>query len=191
MARSSARDTRDRRRGGIRIERLARDLNIAKSGFYWHFKDRKDLLNKVLDYWAYEYTSVVAQNPQLQRASPESRLNQAARMIRLHKLTKYDVSMRAWAEHDAMAAEAVAQVYQMRLAYIREAFRDLGFKGDELEMRTRLYVCYHSWETAMFGGGVWAQTGSSAKTADQTTDEKLKGEWHLLELAPRLILETP
>ena len=51
-----------------------------------------------------------------------------------------------------MAAEAVAQVYQMRLAYIREAFRDLGFKGDELEMRTRLYVCYHSWEAAMFGG---------------------------------------
>ncbi len=151
MARSSARDTRGRRRGGIRIERLARDLNIAKSGFYWHFKDRRDLLSKVLDYWAYEYTSVVAQNPQLQRASPESRLNQAARMIRLHKLTKYDVSMRAWAEHDAMAAEAVAQVYQMRRGYIREAFSELGFKGAELEMRTRLYVCYHSWEAAMFG----------------------------------------
>ncbi len=137
--------------GGIRIERLARDLNIAKSGFYWHFKDRRDLLSKVLDYWAYEYTGVVAQNQQLARASPESRLNQAARMIRVHNLTKYDVSIRAWAEHDAMAAEAVAQVYQMRLGYLREAFSELGFRGDELEMRTRLYVCYHSWEAAMFG----------------------------------------
>jgi AcrR family transcriptional regulator len=151
MARSSAKDTHDRRRGGIRVERFARDLNIAKSGFYWHFKDRGDLLNKVFDYWAYEYTGVVAQNPQLQRASPESRLNQVARMIRVHNLTKYDISMRAWAEHDAKAAEAVAQVYQMRLGYIREAFSELGFNGDELEMRTRLYVCYHSWEAAMFG----------------------------------------
>jgi AcrR family transcriptional regulator len=137
--------------GGIRVERLARDLNIAKSGFYWHFKDRRDLLSKLLDYWAYEYTGVVAQNQQLQRANPESRLNQAARMIRVHKLAKYDVSMRAWAEYDAMAAEAVAQVYKMRLDYIREAFRELGFKADELEMRTRLYVCYHSWEATMFG----------------------------------------
>jgi AcrR family transcriptional regulator len=137
--------------GGIRIERLARDLNIAKSGFYWHFKDRRDLLSNVLDYWAYEYTGVVAQNKQLARANPESRLNQATRMIRVHKLTKYDVSMRAWAEHDEMAAEAVAQVYQMRLGYIREAFSELGFRGDELEMRARLYVCYHSWEAAMFG----------------------------------------
>jgi len=69
-------------------------------------------LSKALDYWAYEYTGVVAQNQQLARASPESRLNQAASMIRVHKLTKYDVSMPAWAEHDAMAAEAVAQVYK-------------------------------------------------------------------------------
>jgi hypothetical protein len=59
--------------------------------------------------------------------------------------------MRAWAERDAMAAEAVAKVYQMRLGYIREAFSELGFNGAELEMRTRLYVCYHSWEAAMFG----------------------------------------
>jgi AcrR family transcriptional regulator len=137
--------------GGIRVERLARDLNIAKSGFYWHFKDRRDLLSKVLDYWAYEFTSVVAQNPKLQLANPESRLNQIAQMIRAHKLTKYDVGICAWAEHDAMAAEVVAQVYQMRLGYIREAFRELGFSGEELEMRTRLYVCYHSWEAVVFG----------------------------------------
>ena len=31
-------------------------------------------------------------------------------------------------------------------------FRELGFKGDELEMRTHLFVCYHSWEMSMFGG---------------------------------------
>lgn len=137
--------------GGIRVERLARDLGIAKSGFYWHFKDRRDLLNQVLDYWAYEYTDVVAQNRQIQRASPESRLYQIASTIRVHKLAKYDLSIRAWAENDATAAEAVAQVYQTRLDFIREAFRELGFRGDELEMRTRLYVCYHSWEVAMFG----------------------------------------
>jgi len=108
-------------------------------------------LSNVLDYWAYEFTSVVSQNPKLQLANPESRLNQIARMIRAHKLTKYDIGICAWAEHDAMAAEVVTQVYQIRLSYIREAFRELGFSGEELEMRTQLYVCYHSWEAVMFG----------------------------------------
>ena len=34
--------------------------------------------------------------------------------------------------------------------YIREVFAELGFAGEELEMRTRLFVCYQSWERTMF-----------------------------------------
>ena len=137
---------------GIRVERLARDLKIAKSGFYWHFRDRQELLRQVLDYWAYEYTEVVVQFQELNRLDPESRLNMIARMIRVHNLAKFDLSIRAWAEHDEMAAKIVAQVYQKRLGFLKEIFRELGFKGDELEMRTFLFVCYHSWEMSMYGG---------------------------------------
>ena len=136
---------------GIRVERLARDLKIAKSGFYWHFRDRRDLLRQVLEYWAYEFTQVVIQYQDLLNSDPISRLNQISSMIRKHHLTKFEVSIRAWAEHDEMAAKVVAQVYKDRLAYLRETFRELGFKGDELEMRTRLFVCYHAWEMSMFG----------------------------------------
>jgi AcrR family transcriptional regulator len=137
---------------GIRIERLARDLKISKSGFYWHFRDRQELLNQVLEYWAYEFTEVVIQYQDLLNAEPESRLDQISSMIRKHNLTKFDLSIRAWAEHDEMAAKKVAQVYQNRLGFLRETFRELGFKGDELEMRTFLFVCYHSWEMSMYGG---------------------------------------
>ena len=36
---------------GVRVERLARDLNVAKSGFYWHFKDRDQLYDELLGLW--------------------------------------------------------------------------------------------------------------------------------------------
>jgi len=136
---------------GVRIERLARDLNISKSGFYWHFKNHGDLLNQLLEYWAHEYTDVVTQNLVLKKEKPESRLNTIARMIRAHNLTIYDLSMRAWAEKDTMVAKMVEQVYQKRVDYIRESFKELGFEGEELEMRSRLFVCYHSWEKITFG----------------------------------------
>ena len=135
---------------GIRIERLARDLKISKSGFYWHFRNRKDLLDQLLDYWAYEFTEIVIHFQELQKVTPENRLYQIANMIRKHNLTKFDLSIRAWAENDADAAKAVKRVYQQRLNYIRESFQDLGFEGDELEMRTFLFVCYHSWERTMY-----------------------------------------
>ena len=34
---------------GVKIERLAKALGISRSGFYWHFKDRQDLLESILD----------------------------------------------------------------------------------------------------------------------------------------------
>ena len=50
----------------IRVERLARELGISKSGFYWHFKDRDDLRSQILDYWVHEFNEVVTANPTLQ-----------------------------------------------------------------------------------------------------------------------------
>ena len=37
-----------------------------------------------------------------------------------------------------------------RLDFVRRAFAVLGIKGDELEMRTLLLVCYQSWESPTF-----------------------------------------
>lgn len=44
-------------RGGVssvRIERLARDLGVTKGSFYWHFSDRNELLQALLEEWEAE-----------------------------------------------------------------------------------------------------------------------------------------
>src|SRR5262249_52935150 len=35
----------------IRVELLAKQLNVTKGSFYWHFHDRNDLLEQLLDSW--------------------------------------------------------------------------------------------------------------------------------------------
>ena len=135
---------------GVRVERLARDLGIAKAGFYWHFRDRRDLLQSMLDYWTHEFTAVITENPKLRTGDPKKRLYDTMVMILDHDLTKYDLGIRDWAAHDPDAAKAVRSVYRMRLEFVRGIFSELGFRGQQLEMRARLFVCYHSWEQAMF-----------------------------------------
>jgi len=44
----------------------------------------------------------------------------------------------------------VRKVNRLRLEFVRGAFGELGFTGDELEMRTMLFVCYHTWEASTF-----------------------------------------
>jgi len=39
---------------------------------------------------------------------------------------------------------------RLRMEFISKAFSELGFAGDDLEMRTMLFACYHNWEAPMF-----------------------------------------
>jgi len=135
---------------GVRVERMARALGIAKSGFYWHFSDRQDLHGQMLEYWLHEYTEVVSGNAELMRALPKERLRLAMHMILDHDLARFDMSMRAWAGHDPKVARTVRRVWAVRLEFIRRTLAEAGFEGEDLEMRTRLFVCYHTWERTMF-----------------------------------------
>ena len=157
---------------GVRIERLARDLGIAKAGFYWHFRDRRDLLQSMLDYWSQESTGVVTDNPRLLEGDPKKRLYETMLLILEHDLAKYDLAIRDWAAHDPAAAEAVRFVYRKRLEFLRSIFAKLGFRGRQLEMRARLFVTYHTWEQVM--------------CEDLTKDERRS----LLRLRHRLFLTT-
>jgi AcrR family transcriptional regulator len=132
------------------VEGLARSLGIAKAGFYWHFKDRDDLLRQLLNYWTHELTEVASENPELLAVEPKKRLTRLAEMILDYDLARYDLAFRQWALHDTKAASIVRNVNRIRLDFVRGAFAELGFASEDLEMRTMLFICYHSCESLMF-----------------------------------------
>ena len=58
----------------VRVERLASNLGVAKSGFYYHFRDRHDLCKQMLDYWLALDGMPLLRERLLRAASPEERL---------------------------------------------------------------------------------------------------------------------
>ena len=134
----------------IKIDRLAKQLGISRSGFYYHFKDRQDLLQHLLDYWANEFTAVITDSLEMKKLDAEKRLIITMKMVKDKKLAQYDLAMAGWAKVDPLVAAIVKKVVTMRLNYVRLIFKELGFRGDELEMRARLYLCYHAWEEVTF-----------------------------------------
>lgn len=135
----------------VRVERLARELGIARSGFYWHFKDRQDLRNQLLDYWAHEYTEILSDNPELRALDPRMRLTRVAELVLEHDLSGYDRSFRSWASTDAEVARRFRKIIAMRLDFIRAALAELGFEGQELEMRIRVFVAYEAAQPSLYG----------------------------------------
>ena len=113
---------------GLRVERLARRLSVARSGYYWHFQNREDFVKALLGYWLREFTEVVSENPAVQRVDARRRLELVAEMVDRHDLAKYDLAFRTWALTEPLAARACRQVNRVRLDFLRQIFRELGFK---------------------------------------------------------------
>ena len=65
----------------LTVEGLAKSLGIAKAGFYWHFKNRDDLLRQLLEYWTHEITEVVTENLDILALDPKSRLIKAMEIV--------------------------------------------------------------------------------------------------------------
>ena len=134
----------------VTIEGLARKLGISKAGFYWHFKNRQDLLQNLLSYWIHETTEIAVDNPELQKMPPKKRLQTAAELIVDYNLAGFDMAFRQWARKDNLAAKAVRKVSRMRFNFILQAFHELGFRGNDADMRAMLYTAYHSSEAMFF-----------------------------------------
>jgi AcrR family transcriptional regulator len=140
-------------KGGVSdltVKGLAKKLGIAKAGFYWHFKNRDDMLRQLLNYWTHQLTEVVTSNVELLKLGPRERLIQTAQMILDYDLSKYDLAVREWALQNPEAARVVRKVNRFRLDFVRQALSELDFDDKEQEIRAMLFVCYHTWESSMF-----------------------------------------
>ena len=66
---------------GLNIQALARRLNISKTSFYWHFKDKAELTNALVDFWRHEFTETVTENVKLMDSPPRQRLAMAMELV--------------------------------------------------------------------------------------------------------------
>jgi AcrR family transcriptional regulator len=63
----------------VRVERLSRDLHVTKGSFYWHFKDREELLELLLREWEEELRQEII--PQLRGRRGQEGLRLLLRLL--------------------------------------------------------------------------------------------------------------
>jgi len=125
--------------GGVQVEPLARDLGVTKGSFYWHFRDRRDVLETLLREWE-EETALLSEA--LRQADPRGEMPAiVAELARRNVASERgdspsDAAIFAWAATDpAVAARAnKAEAERMQL------FRRLTGKK---ELADLFYYAYH------------------------------------------------
>jgi AcrR family transcriptional regulator len=128
----------------VRVDVLARELGVTRGSFYWHFRDREDLLRRVLQAWRDRATDALTRRLERADASPHARLRDVISLPHrgraAERAARIELAIRAWARRDAMAREAVDEADSQRIDYHRQIFEALGFTAEQA--RLRAFVVY-------------------------------------------------
>lgn len=123
----------------VKIQPLASQLQIARTSFYWFFKDRNALLDALLEEWDAKNTGafIEACGAYAETIS-EAVLNL---IVVFHDEALFepqlDFAIRGWAHKSDVAAARVHEADEARLATIRAMFMRFGFAEDEADVRAR------------------------------------------------------
>lgn len=130
---------------GLRVEVLAKHCGVTKGSFYWHFKDRQELLDEVLAQWKEGRIRDVSKQA---RAEPGQELNQLVKVIDVYSASRnrrgiqIELAVRDWARRDPKAAQVVEEVDEWRLKNARDLFVASGMPEPEAKSRSLLLYAY-------------------------------------------------
>lgn len=128
----------------VRIEPLAKAIGVTKGGFYWHFADRKALLEEMLDTW--ERTSIDEVIERIEAEGGDARTG-LRRLFTLagagDELLTTDLAVRDWSRRDARVADRLRRVDNRRMDYLRSLFG--AFCADEDDVEVRSMIAFSLW----------------------------------------------
>jgi AcrR family transcriptional regulator len=128
----------------VRIEPLAQSLGVTRGGFYWHFDDRRALLEEILDTWERVSVDEVIERVESEGGDTRARLRRLSALAgSSDEPLRIDLAVRDWARREPTVAERLRRVDNRRMDYLRSLFR--AFCPDQDDVEARCMVFYSLW----------------------------------------------
>lgn len=145
----------------VKVDGLARDLNVTRGSFYWHFVDRADLLDRLLTSWVAHNTGPFMRVLEVDQGEPIVQLLRYCEVWLDGSLfdPDFDAAVRDWARGSEAVALVVRRADDERVAVLVRLFTELGYDPSEATVRART-LYYH-------------QIGYFALKIEQSLDERL------------------
>ncbi len=135
----------------IRVEVLARELGVTKGGFYWHFDDRRALLEEILDGWERAGVDAVIERVEAGGGDAKAKLRRLFGLATTGAIGDFsggdvlrmDLAVRDWGRRDAAVARRMRRVDNRRMDYMRSLFG--AFVADPDEVEARCLIAFSLW----------------------------------------------
>src|SRR5262249_25626521 len=129
----------------VRVEVLAQRLGVTKGGFYRRFKDRRALLDALLQTGSAGRIGAVERQTALGNESAADRLKAVIRLYSERANPEgmaIELAIRQWARADPAAAAAVARVDTARLKNVAQLYAAMCLGSEDAQARAVLFYAF-------------------------------------------------
>lgn len=137
----------------VRVDVIARQIGVTRGSFYWHFKDRNDLLQRILQNWRNFATDQVNERVMAQSDDPRALIHELLtlplRGRTAERAARIELAIRDWARRDPMARHAVEEADASRVSYSAQCFSAMGLGVAEARRRASVLYCYQLGESLL------------------------------------------
>lgn len=113
----------------VRVEILAKRLQVTKGSFYWHFKDRQDLLDRMLEEWRRSTLTAVVESVWGNPANARQKLERLWRICLSGRVDnpggQLEAALRQWSLADEKVAQLIALVDEERIAFLARLYQEI------------------------------------------------------------------
>ena len=132
----------------VKIVPLADKLGVTSGSFYWHFKNRQELYQALVDYWERELTEAALVATR-HIEPPAERIWCLMDQVMTKGMARYDLAVWHWAQSDKMVNKVFNRAVNTRFDYAKWMFMETGFGATEAEVRGRMMVVYMMGESTL------------------------------------------
>ena len=136
---------------GVRVEPLAKNLGVTKGSFYWHFKDRQELLDALLDRWFAIWDDQMS--PDIDgNGTAADRIWALFESVIRRTTRGQTISLRLLSHKDPDVALRIEVRDAQRLSFLMQRLKEIGFSHEEARVRGQLYQAIMTGEFLRSGG---------------------------------------
>lgn len=125
---------------GLKLAQLTKRLGVSTGSFYHHFNDFDDYLGALADHYSLERVKGELDTTLAGGPGPLARMRRLARLSIRQRTFELDHAMRIWATMDPRAERTVRQAESQVLAFLADAFGELGFSPADSMLRARMLL---------------------------------------------------
>jgi AcrR family transcriptional regulator len=163
----------------VRVDVLAKQLGVTRGSFYWHFKDRDDLLKSLLNAWRDAATEQIIKRFNNRHSDPRALIKELIslpfRGRSARRAARIELAIRGWARRDPMARQAVDEVDERRISYHAQVFSALGYPIAEARARAFALYAYEVAESVLSNQGNDAQKAERSALVERLILTPLEG----------------